>query len=204
MTSLFVISGPSGAGKSVLIHRILADLPELRFSVSSTTRAPRPGEIGGVSYHFISNERFQQEVEAGEFLEYARFSGNMYGTSRHEIEKAASLGQDLLLDIEVQGARQLQEKGIDAVYIFVTPPSFAELERRLRFRNTEEEAAIQRRLSQAVEDVSRVDRYEFVIINDTLDEAFAQLRSIFVAERSRRSRMGAALKPILESFESRR
>lgn len=204
MTSLFVISGPSGAGKSVLIQRILADLPGLRFSVSSTTRAPRPGETDGSSYYFISPEKFQQDIDAGQFLEFATFSGNLYGTSRHEIEEAALHGQDLLLDIEVQGARQLQEKGIDAVYIFITPPSFAELERRLRSRNTENEAAIQRRLSQAVEDVSRVERYEFIIINDNLEEAFIQLRSIFVAERSRRSRMEAPLKPILASFESRR
>lgn len=204
MISLFVISGPSGAGKSVLIQRILADLPDLRFSVSSTTRVPRPGEVDGASYHFISAEQFQREIDAGQFLEFATFSGNWYGTSRREIEEAALLGQDLLLDIEVQGARQLQEKGIKAVYIFITPPSFSELERRLRFRNTETEAAIQRRLSQAVEDVSGVDRYEFIIINDNLEEAFIQLRSIFVAERARRARMEAALKPVLASFESRR
>lgn len=204
MTSLFVLSGPSGAGKSVLIQRILTDLSGLRFSVSSTTRSPRPGEIDGVSYHFISREQFQSGIEAGQFLEYAEFSGNMYGTNRHEIEEARKLGQDLLLDIEVQGARQLKEKGIDAVYIFIIPPSFAELERRLRLRNTEDEVAIQRRLEQAVEDVSHVHRYKFVIINDNLEDAYSRLRSIFVAERSRRSRMEAGLQPILESFESRR
>mgnify|MGYP003347208362 CR=1 FL=1 len=125
----------------------------------------------------------------------------MYGTNRHEFEEAQNLGQDLLLDIEVQGARQLQEKGIEAVYIFVTPPSFAELERRLRSRNTEDEAAIHRRLRQAVEDVSHVDRYQFVIVNDNLEEAYSRLRSIFVAERARRSRMEAILEPILASFQ---
>jgi guanylate kinase len=189
MSNLFVISGPSGAGKSVLIRRILEDLPALRFSVSSTTREPRPGEIEGIDYHFISREQFQADIDAGRFLEYAPFSANLYGTNRHEIEEAELRGQDLLLDIEVQGARQLQEKGIEAVYIFVTPPSFAELERRLRSRNTEDEAAIQRRLRQAVEDVSQVHRYQFVIVNDNLEEAYSRLRSIFVAERSRRSRM---------------
>ena len=201
MTTLFVLSGPSGAGKSVLIRRILEDLPNIRFSVSSTTRAPRPGETDGVNYHFVSREQFQADVDAGRFLEYAQFSGNFYGTSRQEIEEARKAGQDLLLDIEVQGARQLQEKGIEGVYIFVTPPSFAELERRLRSRNTEDEVAIQRRLQQSVEDVAHVHRYQFVIVNDNLEEAYSRLRSIFVAERSRRSRMEGSLEPILASFQ---
>lgn len=191
MSTLFVISGPSGAGKSVLIRRILDELPGIRFSVSSTTRSPRPGEIDGVNYHFLSREQFQAGIDTGRFLEHAQFSGNWYGTNRHEIEEAELLDQDLLLDIEVQGARQLQEKGIEAVYIFVAPPSFAELERRLRSRNTEDEAAIQRRLRQAVEDASHMHRYQFVIVNDNLEEAYSRLRSIFVAERSRRSRLGS-------------
>ena len=201
MSTLFVISGPSGAGKSVLIHQLLDELPGLRFSVSSTTRAPRPGEVDGVNYHFLSREQFQADIDAGRFFEHAQFSKNLYGTNRREIEEAERTGQDLLLDIEVQGARQLQEKGTEAVYIFVTPPSFAELERRLRSRNTEDEAAIQRRLRQAVEDVSQVDRYQFVIINDNLEEACARLRSIFVAERSRRTKMKPTLDPIIASFQ---
>ncbi|MSV32117.1 MAG: guanylate kinase [Bryobacterales bacterium] len=201
MSTLFVISGPSGAGKSVLIRRILDDLPAIRFSVSSTTRGPRPGETEGIDYHFISREQFQADIEAARFLEHAQYSGNLYGTNRHEIEEAERLGQDLLLDIEVQGARQLQEKGVEAVYIFVAPPSFAELERRLRSRNTEDEVAIQRRLRQSVEDVSHVHRYQFVIVNDNLEEAYSRLRSIFIAERSRRSRMGSTLEPILASFQ---
>lgn len=201
MSTLFVISGPSGAGKSVLIRRILDDLPAVRFSVSSTTRGPRPGETEGIDYHFISREQFQADIEAARFLEHAQYSGNLYGTNRHEIEEAERLGQDLLLDIEVQGARQLQEKGVEAVYIFVAPPSFAELERRLRSRNTEDEVAIQRRLRQSVEDVSHVHRYQFVIVNDNLEEAYSRLRSIFIAERSRRSRMGSTLEPILASFQ---
>jgi len=200
MSTLFVISGPSGAGKSVLIRRILEDVPAIRFSVSSTTRRPRPGEIDGVDYHFISREQFQTDLDSGGFLEHAQFSANLYGTNRGELAAAESQGQDLLLDIEVQGARQLQEKGIEAVYIFVTPPSFAELERRLRSRNTEDEVAIQRRLRQAVEDVSHVHRYQFVIVNDNLEEAYSRLRSIFVAERSRLLRMEFSLEPILASF----
>ena len=200
MSTLFVLSGPSGAGKSVLIRRILEDLPAIRFSVSSTTRAPRPGEIDGVDYRFLTRERFEEDIAAGRFLEHAGFSGNLYGTNRQELEIARDFGQDLLLDIEVQGARQLQEKGIEAIYVFVTPPSFAELERRLRSRNTEVEDSIQRRLRQAVEDVSEVHRYQFVIVNDSLEEAYSRLRSIFVAERSRLSRMESALEPILASF----
>jgi len=201
MSTLFVISGPSGAGKSVLIRRLLEELPGLRFSVSSTTRPPRPGEVDGVNYHFLSRDQFQADIDAERFFEHAQFSKNLYGTNRREIEEAERSGQDLLLDIEVQGARQLQEKGTEAVYIFVTPPSFAELERRLRSRNTEDEAAIQRRLRQAVEDISQVDRYQFVIINDNLEEAYARLRSIFVAERSRRTKMQSTLEPILASFQ---
>jgi len=200
MTTLFVLSGPSGAGKSVLIDRLLTDLPNIRFSVSSTTRKPRPGETDGVSYHFLSREQFQADVDAGRFLEHAQFSGNLYGTSRHEVEEAGRLGQDLLLDIEVQGARQLQEKDIEAVYIFVIPPSFAELEKRLRSRNTEDESAIQRRLSQAVEDVAQIGRYQFVIVNDNLDEAYARLRAVFIADRARRQRMQESLAPVLASF----
>ncbi len=200
MSTFFVISGPSGAGKSVLIQRILQDLPSIRFSVSSTTRAPRPGEVDGVNYHFLSRDQFQHDIDTGRFLEHAQFSGNFYGTNRHEIEEAAKAGHDLLLDIEVQGARQLQEKGVEAVYIFVIPPSFAELERRLRSRNTESEAAIERRLKQASDDVSHLHQYQFVIVNDNLEEAYSRLRSIFVAERSRRQRMETTLEPILASF----
>ena len=201
MSTLYVISGPSGAGKSVLIRRVLDDLPAIRFSVSSTTRGPRSGEMEGIDYHFISREQFQADIDAGRFLEHAQFSGNLYGTNRYELEEAERLGQDLLLDIEVQGARQLQEKGVEGVYIFVTPPSFAELERRLRSRNTEDEVAIQRRLRQSVEDVSHVHRYQFVIVNDNLEEAYSRLRSIFVSERSRLSRMESTLEPILASFQ---
>jgi len=201
MSTLFVLSGPSGAGKSVLIQRILAELPALRFSVSSTTRSPRPGEVDGTNYHFISRERFETDLAAGKFLEHAEFSGNLYGTSHHEFEEARKLGQDLLLDIEVQGARQLQEKGIEAVYIFVVPPSFAELESRLRSRNTESESAIQRRLRQAKEDVSQVHRYQFIILNDILEDALSRLRSVFIAERCRLSRMEGKLIPVLASFQ---
>lgn len=203
MSTLFVLSGPSGAGKSVLIRRLLDELPGIHFSVSSTTRAPRPGERDGVNYHFVTREQFQAGVAAGEFLEFAEYSGNLYGTSREEYEGARRRGEDLLLDIEVQGARQLQEKGIEAVYIFTIPPSFAELERRLRFRNTENEATIQRRLRQAVDDVSQIDRYQFILINDNLEEAYQRLRSIFLAERTRRSRMETVLEPILASFRDR-
>lgn len=201
MSTLFVISGPSGAGKSVLIHRIIDEVPGLRFSVSSTTRAPRPGESDGVNYHFITREAFEADIDAGQFFEHAQFSGNLYGTNRHEVEEARRLGQDLLLDIEVQGARQLQEKGIEAVYIFVVPPSFAELERRLRLRDTESEAAILKRLRQARQDVSQIHRYQFVIVNDNLEEAFSRLRSIFIAERARRIQMEPVLAPILASFQ---
>jgi guanylate kinase len=204
MTNLFVLSGPSGAGKSVLIQRLLADLPQVRFSVSSTTRAPRPGEQDGVNYHFLTREQFQADLEAGRFLEHAEYSGNLYGTGYGEVEEARRLGQDLMLDIEVQGARQLQEKGIEAVFIFVVPPSFSELEKRLRSRNTEKEEAIQKRLRQAVEDVSQISRYQFVIVNEDLEEAALRLRSIFIAERSRRRRMEEVLNPILTSFRQQK
>ena len=200
MTTLFVLSGPSGAGKSALIERLLASDPGIRFSVSCTTRAPRPGEQDGVDYHFISRDRFEGDVRAGRFFEYAEFSGNLYGTHYRELEEAALQRRDLLLDIEVQGARQLQEKGIDAVYIFVVPPSFTGLERRLRNRNTEAEAAIERRLKQAVLDMAEIGRYQYIIINDELEEAFTQLQSIIIAERIRWHRMESRLGPVLASF----
>lgn len=200
MTTLFVISGPSGAGKSALIERLLAGDPLIRFSVSCTTRAPRPGERNGINYHYISRPDFEADIAAGRFFEHAEFSGNLYGTHWAELETAQSQGRDLLLDIEVQGARQLQEKGIDAVYIFVTPPSFAESERRLRSRNTESEATIERRLNQAVVDVAEMERYQYVIINDDLDNAYLQLQAIVTAERLRFHRLARKLDPILASF----
>jgi guanylate kinase len=200
MTTLFVLSGPSGAGKSALIERLLANDPGIRFSVSCTTRAPRPGETDGVDYRFINRDRFEGDIRAGRFFEYAEFSGNLYGTHFSELEEAALQRRDLLLDIEVQGARQLQEKGIDAVYIFVVPPSFTGLERRLRNRNTDTEAAIERRLKQAVLDMSEIGRYQYIIINDELEEASKQLQSIVIAERVRWHRMESRLGPVLASF----
>ncbi|MBM3755782.1 MAG: guanylate kinase [Acidobacteria bacterium] len=200
MTTLFVISGPSGAGKSVLIERLLARDQGMRFSVSCTTRQPREGEEDGVDYHFISRDRFEADLRAGRFFEHAEFSGNLYGTHFQELEEAALQRRDLLLDIEVQGARQLQEKCIDAVYIFVVPPSFKGLERRLRNRNTENEAAIERRLKQAVHDMAEIGRYQYIIINDELEEAFTQLQSIVIAERIRWHRMESKLGPALDSF----
>jgi guanylate kinase len=200
MTTLFVISGPSGAGKSSLIRRLLPDLPRLRFSVSTTTRAPRPDEFDGVNYHFVTREHFLEQVAAGLFLEHAEFSGQLYGTSSNELTLAEESGGDLVLDIEVQGARQLQEKQVEAVYIFVAPPSLAELERRLRFRKTETEQAIQRRLRQAIADMPHIHRYQYVVVNDILEEAYLTLRSIIVAERSRQRRMLPLLAPMLASF----
>lgn len=201
MTTLFVLSGPSGAGKSILIDRLLRDLPRLRFSVSCTTRPPRAGEVEGVNYHFLSRQQFLDELAIGRFFEYAEYSKNLYGTSHAELEEAERQGQDLLLDIEVQGARQLQEKHIEAVYIFVTPPNYASLESRLRSRNTEDETAIRRRLAQAVADMPHMERYQYIVINDNLEEAYTDLRSIFIAERLRTHRMKGRAEKIIASFE---
>jgi len=188
-TILFILSAPSGAGKTTILKKVMAVLPGLVFSVSHTTRPSRPGEVAGRDYHFVSREGFQaiREGTPPGFLEWAEVHGNLYGTGRAEVERQLQAGQDVILDIDVQGALQVQ-KAAAPVLIFIAPPSLTELESRLRRRGTESEDTIRLRLENARKELKFTDRYDYLIINDRLEEAIDSLRSIIVAERCRRRR----------------
>lgn len=201
MTTVFIISAPSGSGKSTLVHRLLKAVPNLAFSISYTTRPPRPTETNGADYIFITRKDFEDRVARGEFLEYAEVFGNYYGTNRETFELATHHGRDLLLDIDVQGARQLKVAIPQAISIFVLPPSKDVLEQRLRSRSQDSEEVIQRRLRAAAEEVQNYTQYDFVLINSDIEEASARLASIVEAERQRKARMEEEVRPILESFD---
>jgi guanylate kinase len=201
MISVFIISAPSGSGKSTLVHRLLQTVPSLSFSISYTTRAPRPSEKDGVDYVFISRPEFEARLARGEFLEYAGVHGNYYGTHRASFERAVQEGSDLVLDIDVQGARQLKVAIPEAVSIFVLPPSRQVLEQRLRARSQDSEEVIQRRMKDAAEEVRNYTQYDYVLINREIDEASARLASIVKAERLRKAKMEEEVRPILDSFE---
>jgi len=201
MITVFIISAPSGSGKSTLVHRLLATVPGLAFSISYTTRPPRPSETNGVDYVFISRDEFKQRLEVGEFLEYAEVFGNFYGTNRRSLEAAAHANKDLVLDIDVQGARQLKVAIPEAISIFVLPPSREVLEERLRARSQDTEEVIQQRLRGAAEEVRNYSQYDYVLINSEIEEASARLADIVRAERLRKAKMEEQVRPILESFE---
>ncbi len=201
MITVFIISAPSGSGKSTLVSHLLKTVPGLSFSISYTTRPPRPTETNGVDYVFISRREFEERLERGEFLEYAEVFGNLYGTNRCSLEAATRESEDLVLDIDVQGARQLKVAIPEAVSIFVLPPSRQVLEQRLRARSADSEEVIQRRLRGAAEEVRNYTQYDYVLINRELEEASSRLAAIVRAERLRKSKMDQQVRPILESFE---
>ena len=201
MTTVFIISAPSGSGKSTLVSHLLADLPGLMFSISYTTRQPRGAEKEGESYHFVSRPEFEAMVARDEFLEWAEVFGNYYGTHRGILEEARALGRDLVLDIDVQGARQLIEKIPEAVTVFILAPSRQILERRLRARGEDRNEVIERRLRDAADEIRRYSDYHYVLINRELAESDAILSSIVRAERVRRTRIEEQIRPILESFQ---
>ena len=201
MAIVFIISAPSGSGKSTLVARLLASDLNLRFSVSYTTRPPRPTERPGESYNYISREEFVQRIHAGEFLEHAEVFGNYYGTHREVLEQAQRAGKDLILDIDVQGARQLKQSIPEAVTIFILAPSRDILEQRLRARSEDAEETIQRRLRDAAEEIRNYNQYDYVLINHRLEESVNTLTAIVKAERVRRARMEEQIRPILKSFE---
>jgi guanylate kinase len=201
---LFIVSSPSGAGKTTLIRRVLADptVPggSLHFSVSHTTRPPRAGELSGREYHFVSGDAFRSLLAADGFLEWATVHGNLYGTSRQEVEPRLAAGTDVLLDIDVQGARQVRSKVPEAVKIFVFPPSRAVLEARLTARASDPPDVVARRLSAAAAEMHEFGEYDYAIINDDLEAAVDELRSIIVARRAGRSRRRERLEAILKTF----
>ena len=185
MSTVFVVSGPSGVGKSTLLRRVIDADPRLRFSVSHTTRAPRQGERDGLDYYFVRREDFLRLVGEGAFLEHAEYQGNLYGTSRAEVEKAMRGGYDLILEVEVQGAQQLQRSLPEAVRIFIEPASLDVLEERLRARNTESEAVLQRRLGTAREELPYASQCHHRIRNDALDKAVTELARVIAESRAK-------------------
>jgi guanylate kinase len=203
MPSVFIISAPSGSGKSTLVNRLLDDVGGLRFSVSHTTRNPRGQERDGESYHFVSRGEFESRVAAGEFLEWATvFGKDYYGTHRSELDRAHTAGCDLVLDIDVQGARQLKSKIPDAVSIFILAPSREILEQRLRLRGEDIEEVVRRRLQDAADEIRNYQLYDYVLVNREVEESAKTLSSIVRAERARRKNVEEEIKPILQSFEA--
>ncbi len=186
---LFVLSSPSGAGKSTIARKLLADDPHLSMSVSATTRPMRPGEVDGKDYHFVTLDRFREMASAHEFLEWAHVFDERYGTPRAPVEEMLAAGKDVLFDIDWQGAQQLyQIAGGDVVRVFILPPSMEELHQRLLKRATDSIEIIDRRMARAANEVSHWDGYDYVLVNDDIEDCFRKVRTILAAERLRRSR----------------
>jgi guanylate kinase len=185
---LFVISAPSGAGKSTIIRRLRERVQDLGYSVSHTTRQPRPDEQNGTHYHFVDVETFLSMKERGEFAEWARVYGDFYGTSRASLHQQTALDRDVLLDLDVQGAKNIKDSDEESVLIYVLPPSLSVLERRLRERGTDEEDVIQRRLQKAREEIRHCVFYDHIIINDSLERAVGEAEAVIRSERSRTER----------------
>lgn len=194
--TLFVISAPSGAGKTTIMKQIMETMPGISFSVSHTTRPPRTGEENEKDYHFISVETFHKMQEQDAFLEWAEVHNNLYGTSKSAIDYLLNDGQDIILDIDIQGARQVKEaEWVKAVFVFILPPSLTELEKRLRGRGTDSDETITIRLDNSKKEIEEVALYDHVIINDSVEKAVAMLRAVILAERSK-NRRDADGKPI--------
>jgi len=198
---LIVISAPSGTGKTTLTHMLLKEFPDMEFSVSYTTRKPRPGEVNGKDYFFVDRETFEKMIEEGDFLEWAEVYGNLYGTSKSQVLKALNEGKDILLDIDTQGALQVKRNFPEAVLIFILPPSFKELERRLRSRGTDDEETIERRLKIARVEVERAPLYDYIVVNDRLEKAYEKLKSIVIAEKCRTERLKGQFEKIVKDPE---
>ena len=181
----FIITGPSGVGKSTVLHTLMKKRNNIYFSVSATTRAPRPGEENGIHYHFLDKATFENWIAQDEFLEHAEFVGNFYGTPKKYVFAAMEEGKDVILDIEVQGAEQVARKMPEVVRIFIAPPSWEELERRLRDRKTDSDDKIQKRLQRARTDAEAAASYDYFVINDTVENAVAELDAIMTAEHCR-------------------
>jgi guanylate kinase len=197
---LFVVSAPSATGKTTVVEQLVQVLPGLRMSRSYTSRAARPGEENGVDYNFISRDEFEAMIARDAFLEWADVFGHYYGTGRDETRARLTAGEDLVLVIDVQGARQVRERLPQTVAIFMLPPSFAVLEQRLRKRSKDPEAAMNRRLDTARREVDAVDAYDYVVVNDLLERCVGELAGIVVAERARLARRRAEIQPIIETF----
>lgn len=199
---LFVISSPSGGGKGTLIRRVLKDVPGLSYSVSWTTRAPRPGELDGVNYHFVTVEEFERMRDAGGFLEWAVVHGHLYGTALSVVEQDLAEGRDIILEIDVQGAESVRKAMPSVVGVFIMPPSFDVLKMRLLARMTERPEELALRLSNSRAEVERYAEFDYLVLNDEIERAAAQLASIVYAERARRERQEWIARRVLASFRA--
>ncbi len=199
---LFVVSSPSGGGKGTLIQRVLNTVPNLSYSVSYTTRAPRNGEVNGREYFFVTPEQFETMVQAGEFLEWAHVHGKLYGTSRQQVSCEISEGRDIILEVDVQGAASVRHLIPHAVTIFILPPSLKILRKRLIARGTDSAEELELRLRNAPEELKKYKAFDFVIINENVERASGELESVIEAERARPARQEAYIQKVIESFTS--
>lgn len=200
---LLVLSGPSGCGKGTVVKRLLERDPKLRLSVSMTTRAPREGEVDGVSYHFVTKEQFDRTVEQGGAMEYARCgNGDCYGTPAAPVKEWREEGMDVILEIDIQGYRQVKEKAPDAVGIFIMPPSFGELSRRLHERGTESEEKIRQRLKTGKEEIRCAGEYQYIVVNDALEDAVDQIEAILKAEHAKTEAMRTIIEEVLNDAQT--
>jgi guanylate kinase len=199
--TVFVVSSPSGGGKGTLIKRVLEVVPNLSYSVSYTTRAPRNGEVEGREYFFVNPNQFEEMVAAGEFLEWANVHGNFYGTAKRQLAEQTATGLDLVLEVDVQGAASVRELALDAVSIFILPPSYETLRQRLIQRGTDAPEQLEVRLRNAPDELRQYAAFDYVIINDDVERATKQLASIIDAERARRRRQESFVCEVIENFK---
>ena len=199
---LIILSGPSGSGKGTIVKRLLSERDDTVLSVSMTTRAPRPGEVDGVHYHFRTREEFEKVIAEDGFLEYAEYNGNYYGTPEAPIRRLLSEGKNVILEIEVQGAEKVMNHRSDLVSIFITIPSIEELERRLRDRGTETDEIVRGRMETARQELARAFRYHYVVLNDVVERATARINTIIDAESMRYSRMENTVLEVLRDVST--
>lgn len=199
--NLFVISAPSGSGKTTLVRRLLDTLDDVQFSISFTTRSVRGSERDGIDYHFTAEESFRSKIEDGEFLEWAEVHGNLYGTSKLETEKIRAGGEDILMDVDVQGATQVRKAQPDAVTLFIMPPSFGVLEERLRGRRQDSDEVIEGRLDEARHEIHHYKDYDYVLVNDSVERTSELFKAIVLAERMRPHLLQDRIRPILDTFK---
>lgn len=194
---LIVVSGPSGSGKGTLLQGLMQGNERIKYSVSATTRSPREGEVNGKNYFFVTREEFQQQIQSGGMLEFATYCGNYYGTPRRYVYDNLEAGYDVILEIDVAGATELMEQGEPAVYIFIMPPSMQELKKRLVGRNTETDAVIEKRLNTARDEIAAAGRYNYIVVNDVIDDAIDKLKAIILCQKCKTVNMKYMIKEVL-------